>query len=124
MNNGGLTHNNKSGLGHNGVHIARYNSTVTKRPSPGPGHKATPTFYYQSDGSGRDGYVLRDNGGLRPEYDRYNKSNQVIFINSLRSEPKSKIKYFRDLTDRADITTYRNWKSRQAKRVNREHAVI
>lgn len=79
---------------------------------PGPGYKNAPTFYYQSDGTGRDSYVVMDNGGLRPEYDKYNKPNEAIFISSLRNQPKEKTKYFRELSDRADITTYRNWKSR------------
>ena len=65
-----------------------------------------------SDGSGRDSYVLQDNGGLRPEYDRLNKSPEKIFTGSLRTDVKSPLKYFQDVyRDRADITTYRNWQS-------------
>lgn len=65
-----------------------------------------------SDGSGRDSYVLMDNGGSRPEYDKYNKSSEAVFISSLRSGKKSPLKYFRDgLKDKADITTYLNWQS-------------
>ena len=98
----------KGGLGHQGVHLNRYNSIVTQRRSPSPSKNA-PTFYYQSDGSGRDSYVLMDNGGLRPEYDKYNKTNHEIFMNSLRSAKKSPLKYFREEGDKADITTYLNW---------------
>jgi len=94
MNNGGLTHVDKQGLGRTGVHLQRYNSNVQRRSSPSPGSKPTPTFYYQSDGSGRDGYVLMDNGGLRPEYSKYNKSSSTIFVNSLRDQVKSPLKYF------------------------------
>ena len=46
MNNGGLTHVNKTGLGHTGVHLRKYESNAHKRSSPSPGHKPTPTFYY------------------------------------------------------------------------------
>jgi hypothetical protein len=74
--------------------------------------KPTPTFYYQSDGSGRDSYVLMDNGGLRPEYNKYNKTNHQIFMASLRKDVKSPLKFNRDESDKADITTYLNWQSR------------
>ena len=63
-----------------------------------------------------------DNGGLRPEYDKYNKKPDTIFVKSLRSQPKANLKYFRDQNDKADITTYLNWQSRQAKAVMKKHA--
>lgn len=50
-----------------------------------------------------------DNGGLRPEYNKYNKPNDTIFSNSLRNSPKSQTKYFKDIGDKADITSYLNW---------------
>jgi hypothetical protein len=50
-----------------------------------------------------------DNGGLRPEYEKYNKKPDVIFANSLRNQPKSPLKYFKGPEDKADITTYLNW---------------
>ena len=57
-----------------------------------------------------------DNGGYRPEYDKYHKSNQKIFESSLRSNKQSPVRYFRDpIYDRADITNYLNWKSLNAK---------
>jgi len=57
-----------------------------------------------------------DNGGYRPEYDKYHKSNQKIFENSLRSSKQSPLRYFKDsIYDRADITNYLNWKSTYAK---------
>lgn len=78
-----------------------------------------------SDGSGRDSYVLADNGGMRPEYDKYNKSPQRIFLNSLRSDEKSPLKYFKDpARDPADITTYRNWKSRTGRNQHKKRALI
>lgn len=73
--------------------------------------KNPPTFYYQSDGTGRDSYVLADNGGYRPEYDKYHKSNEQIFIGSLRNNVRSPLKYKPDAYDRADITSYLNWPS-------------
>jgi hypothetical protein len=82
MNNGGLTSVNKVGLGNTGVHIRQYHGPASHSRSAS---KSPPTFYYQSDGTGRDSYVLMDNGGYRPEYDKYNKSNEKIFIDSLRS---------------------------------------
>lgn len=58
-----------------------------------------------------------DNGGLRPEYNKYNKAATTIFLNSLRNQPKSQVKYFKDVNFKADITTYLNWQSRQAKKL-------
>jgi len=66
-----------------------------RRVSPSP-NKDPSTHYYQSDGSGRDGYVLMDNGGLRPEYEKYNKSAEKIFFGSLRTGVKSPLRYFKD----------------------------
>lgn len=102
-------------LGHTGVHQKRYNFYTTNknsRKSVSP-NKEAPTFYYQSDGSGRDSYILMDNGGLRREYERYNPSPNKIFYGSLRNERKSPLKYFKDsYRDKAEITTYLNWNSR------------
>jgi hypothetical protein len=51
-----------------------------------------------------------DNGGLRREYDKYNKSNHQIFAGSLRRQERSPLRYFKDpIADRADITSYMNW---------------
>lgn len=73
-----------------------------------------------SDGTGRDSYVLQDNGGSRPEYNKYNKSSDVVFATSLRNGRKSPLKYFKNHTDIADITTYLNWKSKLGFRKNSE----
>lgn len=57
-----------------------------------------------------------DNGGLRPEYDRYHKNKHSAFYDSLRKNEKSPIKYLKDpLKDRADITSYLNWPSVRAR---------
>ncbi len=57
-----------------------------------------------------------DNGGLRREYDKYNKSNHQIFAGSLRRQERSPLRYFKDpITDRADITCYMNWQSTQGR---------
>jgi len=55
------------GMGNTGVQFSKYRSNVAMRSSPSPAKDAV-TFYYQSDGTGRDSYVLKNNGGLRPEY--------------------------------------------------------
>jgi hypothetical protein len=66
-----------------------------------------------------------DNGGLRPEYHRHNPSVEKIFHNSLRNSVKSKVRYFQDeYRDKADMTTYMNWGSAQAKQINAKHARI
>ena len=123
-NNGGLTSQFKYGMGHTGVQFNRYATSVSKRVSPSPSREAT-TFYYQSDGSGRDSYVLQDNGGLRPEYDKYNKSSEAIFLSSLRSQKKSSVKYLKHpVQDRADITTYLNWQSKQGLEQSRANSKI
>lgn len=69
-------------MGNTGTHFAKFKSNVHVRSSPSPA-KEPVTFYYQSDGSGRDGYVLRDNGGYRPTYDITNIGDR-LFKNSLR----------------------------------------
>ena len=84
VNNGGLNHIDKRGMGHGGMHFFKYNSNVHRRKSPSPRKEAT-TFYYQSDGSGRDTYVLKDNGGLRTEYN-VRLSGDRVFRDSLRSD--------------------------------------
>lgn len=54
--------------------------------------------------------MLMDNGGLRPEYDKYHKSNLEVFINSLRNDQKSPIRHNVNPSDeKAEITTYLNW---------------
>mmetsp|Transcript_34706 Transcript_34706/g.53233 ORF Transcript_34706/g.53233 Transcript_34706/m.53233 type:complete len:248 (-) Transcript_34706:765-1508(-) len=123
MNNGGLNRVDKRGMGHTGVHFYKFNSNVQKRQSPSPRKEAT-TFYYQSDGTGRDSYVLKNNGGLRFEYDVRNSGDR-IFKKSLRSDQKSPVKHFRDpIADRADITTYLNWKSTNGRVVNARNSQI
>ena len=84
--------------GSQGVHLRRFNLQTRSGPAarPSPQNRDASTFYYMSDGSGRDGYVLQDNGGLRPEYDKRNLSPQKIFTSSLRSGEKSPLKYFKD----------------------------
>ena len=74
-------------MGHTGVQLRQYNSTVSPRPKITPG-KAASTFYYQSDGTGRDSYVLKHNGGLRFEYSCKQNGDRV-FKDSLRSDMKS-----------------------------------
>lgn len=113
MANGGLNRIDKKNLGHTGVHMYKYNSTVSKKCSPQPKKEAT-TFYYQSDGTGRDSYVLKNNGGLRIEHDNKSYGDRV-FKDSLRSSTKSKLKHFTNMhgSDRSDITNYLNWSSKQ-----------
>ena len=109
MNNGGLNHTDKLGMGHRGIHFARYNSNV-QRKSPSPS-KAPPTHYYMSDGSGRDGYILKNNGGSRQEY-KSREMGDHVFYDSLRSGQRSPLRHqFDPENDRAEITSYLNWPS-------------
>ena len=85
--------------------------------------KEPTTFYYQSDGSGRDSYVLKDNGGLRFEFN-VRDSGDRIFKHSLRSHLRSPIKHYKDMSDRGDITTYMNWKSQTGRRINYQQAKV
>lgn len=89
-------------MGHTGVSFYKYNGGVTKR-SPSPTKEAT-TFYYQSDGTGRDSYVLKNNGGLRMEYN-VRTSGDRIFKDSLRSDGKSNM-YPSPRDTQADFHTY------------------
>lgn len=107
LNNGGFNKVSKQNLGHTGVHMKQYSNSVTKRIAPAPCKDAS-TFYYQSDGSGRDSYVIKDNGGLRYEFDG-KKSGDRIFKESLRNSntnmPSSRN------SNPADMTNYLNWTS-------------
>jgi len=95
MANGGLNGIDKKNMGHSGTHQYQYNSTVTRRAGPCSPYKEPTTFYYQSDGTGRDSYVLKHNGGYRNEYDcKLNGDN--LFKDSLRSARKSPVKHFAD----------------------------
>lgn len=69
-------------MGHTGTHFTKYKSNVHTRGSPSPA-KEPVTFYYQSDGTGRDSYVLSNNGGYRPEYKIHNIGDR-LFKNTLR----------------------------------------
>ena len=91
----------------------KYNSNVTKRVQPAPIKEAT-TFYYQSDGTGRDSYILKNNGGLRIEYNNKNYGDR-IFRDTLRSGGKSPLTYFKT-RDSSDITNYLNWESNSGRR--------
>ena len=115
LNTGGLNRIEKQNMGHTGVQLQKYNSNVTKRVSPAPRKEAT-TFYYQSDGSGRDSYILKNNGGLRFEYNNKNYGDR-IFRDQLRSEGKSPLMYFKN-RDSSDITNYLNWESTSGRRTN------
>ena len=88
MHNGGLNRVDKKHMGHTGVHMYKYNSTVSRKGSPTSSKKEPTTFYYQSDGTGRDTYVLSNNGGYRVEHDMKNYGDRV-FKDSLRSAKKS-----------------------------------
>ena len=108
VNTGGLVRPEIRGMGHTGVQFSKYKSNVHRRSSPSPAKEAT-TFYYQSDGSGRDSYVLQNNGGLRPEF-KVQHLGDRIFKSSLRNNQRSPLKHFADPgKDRADITSYMNW---------------
>lgn len=52
-------------------------------------------------------------------------SGDNIFKQSLRNEIKSPVKYFNDpSSDKADITTYLNWKSTNGAAINAKHLKI
>ena len=122
INNGGFNNIDKPNMGHTGVHQKMYNSNVANRQVTTP-RKDASTFYYQSDGSGRDSYVLKNNGGLRMEYD-VRASGDNIFRRSLRdSSEKKMIKYFKN-ADTSDITNYLNWESGTGRRQKSRQATI
>ena len=69
LNNGGLTRESKNGM-------------MNRKPRRSPhrnrtlGAKPAPAFYYKSDGSGRDSYVIKNNGGLVNDF----RTNQAMAI--------------------------------------------
>ena len=108
MNNGTLNAIDKVGMmSHHGVQLKQYPSPQgPPKPTPSPAKDAT-TFYYQSDGTGRDTYVLKNNGGLRPEFNP-KISGDRIFKRSLRSDARSPPRPVQSnpLTGRANFDTY------------------
>ena len=103
----------KANLGHTGVHMNQFNSPITQRKVEAPRKEAT-TFYYQSDGTGRDSYVLKHNGGLRVEYN--NKLNgDRVFRDSLRAEEWKNFGNIKSSNDSSDITNYLNWTSNRGR---------
>jgi hypothetical protein len=68
-----------------------------------------------------------DNGGSRPEYDRYHRTNEAIFLGSLRNERKSPIRDQRNRSPQeqaCDITTYLNWPSSQGRMLANHNAKL
>lgn len=125
QNNGGLNRVDKIGMQmHHGVQLKQYNqSNGPPKGSPSPKKEPT-TFYYQSDGTGRDSYVLKHNGGYRPEYN-VKDSGDRLFKNTLRNNTKSPLKHFQDpVKDRADFSNYQNWQSMRGRHVHNKHARI
>ena len=113
--NGGLSYPEKVGMRHTGVSFNKYNGPARHR-SPSP-FKPAATFYYQSDGTGRDSYVLQNNGGSRIEH-KNRQNGDPLFYDSLRSNQKSPLKsYFDPVEDRAEITTYLNWPSLESRKM-------
>lgn len=106
INNGGLNRVDKQNLGHTGVHLKQYNVSVTARDKPTPRKEPT-TFYYQSDGTGRDSYVLKNNGGYRMEYD-LRTSGDRIFKDSLRNSERAVVNA-QSMQNPSNITNYLNW---------------
>lgn len=85
-NNGGLEKLDRTNLCHNGVHLKTQNpSNFSPRQTNrgAPGFKEPPTFTYLSDGSGRDSYILKNNGGSRVDYN-CKLNGDSIFRSSLR----------------------------------------
>lgn len=109
---------------HVGVHFQQYNnSNGPKKSSPSPVKEPT-THYYQSDGTGRDSYVLKGNGGYRPEYNIKDVGDR-LFKNTLRNNSKSPHRHFTDpVKDRADFGNYQNWQSLRGRHVHSKHARI
>lgn len=59
--------------------------------------------------------MLDNNGGYRPEF-HVRDSGDMVFKRSLRPDERTGLKHFADpVRDRADITTYMNWKSSYGK---------
>ena len=86
--------------------------------------KEPTTFYYVSDGTGRDSYVLQNNGGYRPEYN-IKMSGDRLFRTTLRSDTKSPTRTIQNtLNERANFDNYQNWHSLSSKQVSIKHAKI
>ena len=91
--------------------------------APSPVKEAT-TFPYQSDGSGRDTYVIQNNGGYRPDYN-IRLSGERLFLSSLRDNIKSPIRSMNNPEeDIAAFETYQNWHSVSSKNNSKRIAKI
>ena len=96
-------------MGHHGVHLKKYNnSNGPVKPAPSPVKEPT-TFYYRSDGTGRDSYVLNNNGGYRPEFD-IKVSGDRFFKSSLRTYTRSPNRSITSpVSDLANFDSYQKW---------------
>lgn len=123
-NNGTLNKVDKRGMmGHHGVHLKQYNNSngPNHKPAPSPAKEPT-TFYYQSDGTGRDSYVLQNNGGYRPEFN-IRVSGDRLFYQSLRDHTKSPVRSPNSpVSELANFDTYQNWPSVVGKQVHKKTA--
>lgn len=112
-------------MGHHGVQLKQYNNSngPNYQPAPSPVKEPT-TFYYQSDGTGRDSYVLQNNGGYRPEFN-IKVSGDRLFMSSLRAYTKSPVRSINSpVSELANFDTYQNWQSVVGKHVNKKHAKL
>ena len=69
--------------------------------------KPAPSHVYRSDGTGRDSYVIQNNGGLVADF-RCNKSD-VLFRGGLRQHLTSPVRNSNDRWRGPDSTDYLNW---------------
>ena len=74
LNNGGLTKEPKMGIMWNFKANRSPRSKEPLRPIAG---KPTPTFKYKCDGSGRDSYVIQNQGGLVKDF-RSSKAHAIF----------------------------------------------
>jgi len=114
LNNGGLARNDKACM-----QVAKkYGGGRDYSPKP---FKPTPSFKYQSDGSGRDSYVIKNHGGLVSDF-RGGRAD-AIFLGTLRDSLKSNIRTSTETWRGPEITDYLNWTTPKQQMQNKK-AVI
>ena len=109
LNNGGLSKEPKRNMMWQSLNKCRPDIRVV-------GHKPTPTHKYKSDGSGRDSYVIRNQGGLVNDF-RCSQADSV-FKSGLRANIPSPLR----AADTMNATNFTaNWKTPREKAMHLAH---
>ena len=122
LNNGGLASNDKPAM------MRRPFRNTNQGDNLNSPRKEAKTLKYTSDGTGRDSYVLAHSGGLVCDYN-YKRPDEA-FKGWLRAQDRSMVPHVSSTSNgffsnhQANITTYLNWPSNQARKQGSRNAKV